>query len=239
MSRLPHRLQPLWPLVKRLHRAATGLLGVVFRRTSRLSGRRALPGRATERSAETAAGDPAHVTLHAGAPAEQLVRAMPVGEPAGHAAFEPWLRRTVSARYVLEVRDGLLVGDYAATIAPGSRGEGVLDYETSGYFGISGWRQHPLFLRSRLPAPTPVPGTLLSLATRGTSTNYYHFLLDLLPRWGIFEEALPGAEVDAVYLGARAMTPAEIEAARAWAATFTWERTIRQTREVLADMAAR
>ncbi len=200
VSRLPHRLQPLWPVVKRLHRWATGLLGAVFRRTSRLSGRRALPSRATARSVETAARDHAHVTLHPGGPAEELVRSMPVGEPAGHAAFEPWLRRAVSARYVLDVRGGLLVGDYAATIAPG----GVLDYETSGYFGISGWRQHPVFLRPRLPSPTPVPGTLLSLATRGTSTNYYHFLLDLLPRWGIFEEALPGAEVDAVYLGTRA-----------------------------------
>ena len=49
-----------------------------------------------------------------------------------------------------------------------------------------------------------MPGTVLSLATRGTSTNYYHFLTDLLPRWGIFEEALPDTEVDAVYLGTRA-----------------------------------
>jgi capsular polysaccharide biosynthesis protein len=203
MSRLPRRLQGFWPVVKRLHRGATGVLGVVFRRTSRLSGRRALPERATERSADTAALDPAHVTLHPGGPAEELVRTMPAGEPAGHAAFDPWLRRAVSARYVLDVRDGLLVGDYAATIAPGPAG-GVLDYETSGYFGISGWRQHPVFLRPRLPSPTPVPGTLLSLATRGTSTNYYHFLLDLLPRWGIFEEALPGTQVDAVYLGTRA-----------------------------------
>ena len=137
---------------------------------------------------DTAALDPAHVTVHPGGPAEELVRSMPVGEPAGHAAFEPWLHRTVSARYVLDVRDGLLVGDYAATVAPG----GVLDYETSGYFGISGWREHPLFLRPRLPEPRPVPGTLLSLATRGTTTNYYHFLTDLLPRWGIFEEAMPG-----------------------------------------------
>lgn len=48
-----------------------------------------------------------------------------------------------------------------------------------------------------------MPGTLLSLATRGTSTNYYHFLLDLLPRWGIFEEACPGTEVDAIYLATR------------------------------------
>ena len=189
VSRLPRRLQGLWPLVKRVHRAATVGLGAVFRRTSRLSGRRALPTRATERSVDTAAQDPEHVTVHQGGPAEELVRAMPVGEPAGHAAFEPWLRRTVSARYVLEVRDGLLVGDYAATVAPGWS---VLDYETSGYFGISGWREHPLFLRPRLPEPRPVAGTLLSLATRGTTTNYYHFLTDLLPRWGIFEEALPG-----------------------------------------------
>ena len=203
MSRLPRRLQPLWPLVKRLHRWATGLLGAVFRRTSRLSGGRALPTRATERSLDTAARDPSHVTVHRGGPAEQLVRSMPVGEPPEHAAFEPWLRRTVSARYVLEVQDGLVVGDYAATIAPGGGGERVLDYETSGYFGISGWREHPLFLRPRLPTPTHVPGTLVSLATRGTSTNYYHFLTDLLPRWGILEEALPGTPVDAVYLSTR------------------------------------
>jgi capsular polysaccharide biosynthesis protein len=199
MSRLPRRLQPLWPVVKRLHRAVTALLGVVFRRTSRLAGRRALPTRATSRSADTAARDPEHVTLHVGGPAEEVVRPAPVGEPAGHPAFEAWRRRTVSARYVLEVRDGLLVGDYAATIAPG----GVLDYETSGYFGISGWREHPLFLRPRLPEPRPVPGTLLSLATRGTSTNYYHFLTDLLPRWGIFEEALPGTRPDAIYVSTR------------------------------------
>jgi capsular polysaccharide biosynthesis protein len=186
--------------VKRLHRWASGLLGSVFRRTSRLAGDRALPASATTSSLETARLDPARVTVHAGGPAESLVRSLPPGSPEGHAAFEPWLRRTVSARYVLDVRDGLLVGDYAATIAPG----GVLDYETSGYFGISGWRQHPLFLRPRLPAPRPVPGTLLSLATRGTSTNYYHFLLDLLPRWGIFQEAMPGTQVDAVYLSTRA-----------------------------------
>jgi glycosyl transferase family 61 len=190
--------------VKRLHRLGTLTLGGVFRRTSRLAGPRALPGSATERSADTAAQDPAHVTVHPGGPAEELVRAMPVGEPADHAAFEPWLRRTVSARYVLEVRDGLLVGDYAATIAPGPAGGRVFDYETSGYFGISGWREHPVFLRPRLPEPRPVPGTLLSLATRGTTTNYYHFLTDLLPRWGIFEEALPDTHVDGVYLGTRA-----------------------------------
>ncbi len=45
----------------------------------------------------------------------------------------------------------------------------------------------------------------------------------------------PAALADAVRR-ARSMTAAELEAARAWAATFTWERTIRQTREVLAGL---
>jgi capsular polysaccharide biosynthesis protein len=43
-----------------------------------------------------------------------------------------------------------------------------------------------------------VPGTLLNLTTRGTSRNYYHFLFDALPRYGIFKEALPDASIDAV-----------------------------------------
>ncbi len=48
----------------------------------------------------------------------------------------------------------------------------------------------------------------------------------------------PAALADAVRR-ARSMTAAELEAAREWAATFTWERTIRQTREVLVEMSAR
>ena len=46
-----------------------------------------------------------------------------------------------------------------------------------------------------------------------------------------------GALADAVRR-ARAMGGADLEAARAWAATFTWERTIRQTRAALAELAA-
>ena len=202
MSRLPRRLQPLWPLVKRLHRLSSRLLGGVFRRTSRLSGDRSLPTRATLTSEGTAQLAPESAVLHRGGPAETLDRTTPPGEPAGHVAFEPWLRRTVSARTVLDVRGGLLVGDYAATVVPGPGGR-LLDYETSGYFGISSWREHPIFLRPRLPEPRRFEGTLLSLATRGTATNYYHFLTDLLPRWGIFREACPELEVDGVYLSTR------------------------------------
>jgi capsular polysaccharide biosynthesis protein len=97
---------------------------------------------------------------------------------------------------VLDVRNGLLVGDYAATVAPG----GVLDYETSGYFGISGWREHPIFLRPALPRVEHVDGSLVSLASPAGAVNYYHFVLDVLPRWGILQESLPGHVPDHVYV---------------------------------------
>jgi len=47
----------------------------------------------------------------------------------------------------------------------------------------------------------------------------------------------PSALADAVRR-AGAMTDVELEAARAWAATFTWERTIRQTRAALEELVA-
>jgi glycosyltransferase involved in cell wall biosynthesis len=47
----------------------------------------------------------------------------------------------------------------------------------------------------------------------------------------------PGALAGAVRR-AQTMSAAELEAARAWAATFTWERTVRETRELLASLVA-
>ena len=78
----------------------------------------------------------------------------------------------------------MVVGDFAAHITPG----GTLDYKTSTYFGVTGWKEHPLYLRGRLPEAEHVPGTLVSLATRGSRANYYHFLMDVLPRWGVLQE---------------------------------------------------
>jgi hypothetical protein len=200
VSRLPSALQPAWPLFKRAHRLLSLLLGVLFRRTSRLAGERALPSRATTRSSRTAELEPVTVTLHPGGKGEHLDRPQPVGEPADHWAFHSWLEYDVPDRYTLEIDGGILVGDYAASITPG----GILDYETSDYFGVAGWREHPIFLRPVLPRLEEVSGSLLSLATRGTAANYYHFLLDVLPRWGIFEECLPGRVPDAVYLPTKA-----------------------------------
>lgn len=198
MSRLPNQLQPIWPLVKRLHRLASFLLGVLSRGVAPLIGTRGLPHGAGLTSAETAAAEPAHVRLHPGGAGEQLRRASAVGTPARHWVFEAGREYDVPDRFVLEINDGIVVGDYGANLTPG----GLLDYETSEYFGITDWREHPIFLRTRLPPVEHVDGTVVSLAVRGGASNYYHFLLDVLPRWGIYSETFPEQAPDAVYVPA-------------------------------------
>lgn len=194
MSKLPTRLQPWWPFFKRVHRLLTFVLGVGYRRLSPLLGARGLPRTATERSAQTAQREPDDVRIHPAGPAERIVRREVAGEPAGHWRFRAARTADIPARYVLDVAGGRLVGEVGATVTPG----GVLDYQTSGYFGIDSWREHPIFLKPTLGPVERVPGTVLSLTTRGTAGNYYHFLFDALARYGIFEEALPGQSVDAI-----------------------------------------
>lgn len=196
MSRLPAAVQPAWPLVKRAHRYATRQVGSVTRRTTALAGPRAVPHSGTDSADDTVAREPQAVRMHLGGPAEELRRAVPAGTPDGHWVFRRRAAYDVPRRFTLEMSGGAVVGDYAAHITPG----GVLDYETSTYFGVTGWREHPVYLRPRLPVASRVDGTLVSLATRGSAANYYHFLLDVLPRWGILREALPATEPDAVFV---------------------------------------
>ena len=200
MSTLPTRLQPLWPLAKRAHRLLSLLLGTCFRLAAPLLGPDAVPRTATARSADTAAREPAAVTLHPAGPAEHVERGVPEGLPAGHWRYADAARADLPERYLLEVRDGRLVGEFGATVTPG----GTLDYQTSGYFGLSSWREHPLYLHPRLGRVEHVPGTVLSLTTRGTAENYYHFLYDAIGRYGIVEDALPTAGIDAVVVPHRA-----------------------------------
>lgn len=196
MSRLPSALQPAWPVIKRVHRATTLIVGLLTRRTSQINRRRALPVRATVTSVETAESE--LVQLHRGRGVEHIRRMPPIGEPPQHWTFADAASFDVPGHFVLDIAGGTVVGDYGANMTPG----GTLDYETSGYFGIKSWREHPLFLRPLLPPPTVVDGTVLSLATRGGSVNYYHFLIDVLPRLGIFNECMPGVVPDAVFVPA-------------------------------------
>lgn len=197
MSRLPTALEPLFPTVKRVHRAATRGVGGLTRRAHAPSGGRdRLPWRGTESSDETVKLEPESVRMVVVAPSHLVHRPAPTGSPANHPFFTGLIKYQVPRRHALEITNGLVVGNYAAHITPG----GTLDYETSEYFGIKGWREHPIYLRPRLPVVRRASGSLLSLATRGTADNYYHFVMDLLPRWGIFREAMPDVEPDLVLL---------------------------------------
>lgn len=155
-----------------------------------------MPARATTTVTETEALEPATTRIHPGGPAESLRRQVPVGSPADHWVFDWRSHYDVRPRMTLELEGGLVVGTYAATVTAG----GTLDYETSGYFGISGWREHPIYLRPRLPEPETFDGDLVVLAAAGSGANYFHFVTDVLPRWGLLQECLPGFRPDAAYL---------------------------------------
>lgn len=200
MPRLPSTLQPLWPVLKRAHVASTRQLGTVTRfAADKWEYDRAIPVIGTNSVRETVALNPDSAVLHVGGPEEFLRRTVPIGRPAHHWVFERRANYDIPERFVLEIQKGTIVGDYAAHITPG----GTLDYETSTYFGVTGWREHPIYLRTRLPEAEHFGGSLLSLATRGSSANYYHFLLDVLPRWGVFREAMPSTRVDAYFVNRR------------------------------------
>ncbi|HWU21274.1 MAG TPA: glycosyltransferase family 61 protein [Nocardioides sp.] len=190
---LPPALRRWWPLFKRWHRALTRASGTVYRLLALVlsSG---VPRRATERSAETARQEPGPVTLHPAAPAVVVPRTPVGGAPAGHWVFADERSAAIPDTFVLEIADGRLVGDFGAAVTPA----GTLDHETSRYFGVSDWREHPVFLRPTLGEVQHVPGTVLSLTTRGTASNYYHFLYDAIGRYAVLEAALPGERIDAV-----------------------------------------
>ena len=194
VSRLPAALQPAWPLFKRAHRILALVLGLVFRRTACWAGARRLPHTATQTSEETAARESQTVMIHHVGPAEHLVRGVPRGSPPDHWAFHAALEVEVPARYVLEIAGGTAVAEHGANITPG----GILDYQSSDYFGLESWREHPIFLSPQLPPVQDFSGRLLNLTTRGASNNYYHFMFDVLPRLGVFEESMSDHKVDSV-----------------------------------------
>lgn len=191
MSRLPTQLQPLWPVVKRGHRAGARVLGAVGRRAGGVS--RGLPRSASTTAAATAAAEPDAVTYHRVSAARVDQRSLPAGSPAGHWYFGTQARAEVPEGFVLELADGRLLGRHVAVVTRG----GLLDAETSHYFGIADWREHPVHWNPFPSPPERFEGTLALLAARGTGHNYYHFLVDALPRLGMLDRALPGVAPDA------------------------------------------
>lgn len=183
MSRVPPQLQRFFPLIKRVHRHGARVTGAVGRHTGGPA--RGLPASASPTSRETAAREPSTATWHPLAPARTIERPMPVGQPAGLAYFAQRLRHDAPERGVLELTDGRLLGLHLATVTSG----GILDEETSHYWGIKRWQEHPAFWQPWPGEPDVVDGTVAVLSARGTGANYYHFVIDALPRIAMLDEA--------------------------------------------------
>jgi capsular polysaccharide biosynthesis protein len=191
VSRLPPRLQPVWPLVKRGHRFGARVVGAAGRHT--VGPRRGLPWTATERSRDTEAAEPDATVVRSVRDSYVVRREHPAGHPSPHRMFTEHREAVVPEQHVLELTDGLLLGRHAAVVTAGGR----LDLETSHYFGISGWREHPVFWNPWPRRPEHVDGTVVVLAARATGQNYYHFLMDALPRLRMLEQVHPGLAPDA------------------------------------------
>ena len=77
---------------------------------------------------------------------------------------------------------GRVLGPYRAVVTA----DGVLVDELVRYFGTSRPYEHPAFLHPFPGAPRHIDGSLAVLASRGDA-NYFHFLVDVLPRIATLE----------------------------------------------------
>ncbi|HSY16178.1 MAG TPA: glycosyltransferase family 61 protein [Jatrophihabitantaceae bacterium] len=181
MTRLPALLRPLFPYLKPAYTRSTRVAAPIMIRLSRLRGGY-LPQAAVATMELAVAGVPG-ARCAVARPAEVVTRTLPAGIPALHPEFSENLRERIPRVAVAELPGGRVLGPYRAVIT----GDGALLHELSFYFGTTRPREHPLFLHPFPPPPREVPGRLGVLAMRG-DPNYYHFLMDVLPRLGVLEQ---------------------------------------------------
>ena len=177
MVRLPGPLRPYFPYLKPAYTLATRLVAPASQQVSRLCGGYLPIGvvQTMEEAAESTGG-----RCCVARPSEVVTRPVPPGFPEPDQAFEQNRREVVPQVAVAELPDGRVLGPHSAVIT----GAGDLLQEVSFYFGTTRPREHPLFLHPFPLPPLEVPGRLGVLATRG-DVNYFHFMIDVLPRLGV------------------------------------------------------
>lgn len=178
MPRLPALLRPLYPY---LQPAYVHLTRYVAPATVRLS-RGTLPTGIVwtlEEAAESTGG-----TCVVARPREIITRPPFIGWPGDLAPLERATDTTIPRLAVAELPNGRVLGRSRGLIT----GRGDLVQELSHYFGSTHARQHPVFANPFPPKVAKVRGRLGLLASRG-DVNYYHFLIDVIPRLGVLEQA--------------------------------------------------
>jgi capsular polysaccharide biosynthesis protein len=113
----------------------------------------------------------------------------PAGLPTGHPEFKD-ATHVIPRRVVVEFPNGRSVGAFGAIIGPNNELIGEL---SPGF--VNDPRMHPIFRRLLLPPITRVPDAVAVLASRGMD-NYYHFLLEILPRLALLRACSDVPEPD-------------------------------------------
>ena len=180
MVRLSPRLRPMWPYLKPVYTQATRMVAPVTIRASQLRGGY-LPTGSVESMEEAAATTGGRCLVVR--PPEMLTRTLPKGFPDHSAHYVPWLTEHVRRVAVAELPHGRVLSPHNAVITANDD----LLAEVSRYFGTSRAREHPIFLHPFPGLPLEVGGRLGVLALQG-DMNYYHFMVDVLPRLGVLEQ---------------------------------------------------
>ncbi len=191
MVRLAPRLRPMWPYLKPAYTQATRMVAPVTVRASQLRGGYLPTGyvESMEEAAATTGGRCRTVR-----PPEMLTRTLPRGFPDRSADYLPWLSEHVRRVAVAELPHGRVLSPHNAVIT----GNDDLLVEVSLYFGTRRATEHPIFLHPFPDMPLEVGGRLGVLALQGDS-NYYHFMIDVLPRLGVLAQCPDIAPPDLWY----------------------------------------
>lgn len=177
MVRLPPRLRPLFPYLKPAYVRATRVVAPASVRLSRS----ALPTGATTLRAAAESGGGRYVLARA---AEEVERPPIEGVPPGLPLADRSNGQAFGPVGVAELPGGRVLGPHRAVIS----GRNELVHDVSWYFGTRRPHEHPLYLNPFPAPPLEVDRRLGVLAARGDG-NYYHFLMDVIAKLGVLEQA--------------------------------------------------
>ena len=182
--RVPTPLTPLWPQLKTAYTQATRAVAPATRQLSRVRGGY-LPRRAVATADDSVASAGGRVWI--ARPEERVVRTIPPGDPPRHPKFVEWSEKVVPRVAVAELPQGRVLGPHRVVI---DRRNQMIE-EFGLYWGTTRWSEHEIFWHPFPGPPLEVDGLLGVLAGRG-DLNYFHFLVEILPRLALFEtEGVP------------------------------------------------
>ncbi len=117
-------------------------------------------------------------------PADVIQRKLPKSiEEKPHWHFQKYLAKDTPEVFLANVPQGKVLNAYGSVISGDDVVLGDLSFE---WFFTA--QQHSSLFKLKLPEPKKLKGTTTSVAT-ASGWNYYHWLLDVLPRLGILEKA--------------------------------------------------